>query len=149
MGDIRTELVVWAGLALLLIAAETLVPGVFLMWLGFAAAAVFVGVLLVPGIAPLWQAVAFIALSFLSIWIYWRFFRQSVEQPGDHPALNRRAAQLVGEVFVLEQAIVNGKGRIKIGDALWVVHGSDLPVGASVRVTGGDAMTLTVEAVGE
>lgn len=147
MGDIRTELVVWAGLALLLIAAETLVPGVFLMWLGFAAAAVFVGVLLLPGIPPLWQAVAFIALSFLSIWIYWRFFRQSVEAPGDHPALNRRAAQLVGEVFVLEQAIVNGQGRIKIGDALWVVHGKDLAAGTAVRVTGGDAMTLTVEAV--
>ena len=37
----RTELIVWAGLALLLIAAETLAPGVFLLWLGFAAAAVF------------------------------------------------------------------------------------------------------------
>lgn len=148
MGDIRTELVVWAGLALLLIAAETLVPGVFLMWLGFAAAAVFVAVLLLPGVPPLWQAVAFVLLSFLSIWIYWRFFRARVEKPGDHPALNRRAAQLVGEVFPLEQAIVNGQGRIKIGDALWVVHGPDLPKGAAVRVTGGDAMTLTVEAVG-
>jgi membrane protein implicated in regulation of membrane protease activity len=43
----RLELVVWAGLALLLIAAEALLPGVFLLWLGFAAAAMFLLLLVV------------------------------------------------------------------------------------------------------
>ena len=70
----RTELIVWAGLALLLMAAETLAPGVFLLWLGFAAAAVFAILLVVP-LPPVWQAVAFIVLAFLSIALYVRFFR--------------------------------------------------------------------------
>ena len=42
----RNEVIFWAGLALLLIAAEVLAPGVFLLWLGLAAAVVFAVVLL-------------------------------------------------------------------------------------------------------
>ena len=53
MDEIRTDVWIWAALALLLIAAETIAPGVFLMWLGFAAAAMLAIVLAVPGIAPL------------------------------------------------------------------------------------------------
>ena len=44
----RWEVVAWAAVALLLFAAETLAPGAFMLWMGFAAAAVFLGVLLVP-----------------------------------------------------------------------------------------------------
>ena len=59
----RIELIVWGGLALLLIAAETLAPGVFMLWLGLAAAAVFTLLLVVPGIPPIWQAIAFVLLQ--------------------------------------------------------------------------------------
>ena len=38
----RWDVVAWAVLALLLIAAETLAPGAFLLWMGIAAAAVCV-----------------------------------------------------------------------------------------------------------
>src|SRR3990170_1017972 len=44
------EVVIWAAIALLLMAAEALVPGAFMLWLGFAAAAVFVLVLVVPDV---------------------------------------------------------------------------------------------------
>lgn len=145
MDGIRTDVWLWAALALILIAAETLAPGVFLMWLGFAAAAMLAIVLLVPGIPPLWQAVGFIVLSFVSIMLYRRYFRSDVEKPSDHPDLNRRTAQFVGQVFALEQAIVDGRGRIKVGDALWTVLGPDLPVGTKVRVIAGDSMTLKVQ----
>ena len=36
------QTVSWAAIALLLFAAEALAPGAFMLWLGFAAAAVFV-----------------------------------------------------------------------------------------------------------
>lgn len=145
MDDLRSDVWIWAAMALILIAAETLAPGVFLMWLGFAAAAMLAIVLAVPGINPLWQAVMFIVLSFASIAVYRRYFRQANEQASDHPQLNRRTAQFIGQVFALEQAIVDGQGRIKIGDALWTVYGHDMPVGSKVRVIDGDAMTLKVQ----
>lgn len=142
----RLELIVWGGLALLLIAAETLAPGVFMLWLGLAAAVVFTLLLVVPGIPPIWQAIAFVLLAFVSIMVYVKFFRDK-EQPSDQPLLNRRGEQLVGQVFILDQAIVDGRGRMKIGDAFWTAEGEDLPQGARVRVVSAHNMSLQVRAV--
>ena len=140
----RWDVVTWAAVALVLVAAETLAPGAFLLWMGFAAAAVFLAVLLVPGIPVLAQVAAFIVLSFVSIQIYRRWFRKSGRQ-SDQPLLNRRAQQNVGLVAPLDQAIQGGRGRVKIGDAFWVVEGPDLPAGTPVRVVAVDGMVLKVQ----
>lgn len=140
----RVDLIAWAALALLLIAAETLAPGAFLLWMGLAAAAMFLTVLVVPGIPVLAQVAAFVVLSFVSIQIYRRWFRKAARQ-SDQPLLNRRAAQAVGRVAVLDQAIDRGRGRIKLDDAFWTVEGPDLPVGATVRVIAVDGMVLKVQ----
>ena len=141
----RAEVIAWACLSLALISAEVMAPGVFLLWLGIAAAVVFGVVLLVPGIPVLWQALGFIVLSFASIAVYRKHFRQDSER-NDQPLLNRRAEHFIGKNFVLESAIVNGSGRLKIGDAFWTVAGEDLPVGTRVRVVQSDGMVLTVVA---
>ena len=140
----RWDVFAWAAIALLLFAAEALTPGAFMLWLGFAAVAVFLGVLLVPGIPVLAQAAAFIALGFVSIQVYRKWFRTR-ERPSDQPALNRRSAALVGRVVPLERAIVDGRGRVQIADAFWEVTGPELPAGTHVRIVGGDAMSLQVE----
>ena len=137
-------MMIWAIAALLLIAAEVLLPEIFLLWLGIAAAAVFLIVWAVPGLPPLWQAVAFVLLSFVSIFIYVKFVRGRGPVP-DQPLLNRRGEQLVGRVLPLHEAIQNGQGRIKLGDALWTVEGPELPAGAQVRIVGATSMTLKVE----
>jgi hypothetical protein len=139
----RAEVIAWACLSLLLIAAEVMAPGVFMLWLGMAAGVVFAVVLLVPGIPRPLQALGFIVLSFVFIAVYRRYFRKA-DQQSDQPLLNRRAEQFVGKVYLLESAISNGTGRIKTGDALWTVTGPELPAGARVRVTAADSMNLTV-----
>lgn len=140
----RWEVFAWAAVALLLFAAEAMAPGAFMLWLGLAAVVVFVGVLVIPGIPILLQVAAFVLLSFVSIQVYRRWFRGR-EPESDRPALNRRTAALVGQVVVLQEAIVNGHGRVQIADAYWNVDGPDLPAGESVRVVGADAMNLRVE----
>lgn len=140
----RLDVFSWAALALVLFAAETMAPGAFMLWLGFAAVVVFLGVLLIPGIPILAQVAAFIVLSFVSIQVYRKYFRGR-ERQSDQPALNRRAAALVGRVVPLEQGIVQGHGRVQIADAYWDVAGPDLPTGATVRIVGADGMTLQVE----
>ena len=140
----RWEVVVWGAVALLLFAAEALAPGAFMLWMGFAAAAVFVAVLVIPGIPLLVQVAAFVVLSFVSIQIYRKWFRHRARE-SDRPTLNRRAAQHVGRVVVLESAIVAGRGRVKIGDAFWVVEGPPLDVGRPVRIVGTDGVSLQVE----
>jgi membrane protein implicated in regulation of membrane protease activity len=142
----RWDVFAWAAVALLLFAAEAMAPGAFMLWLGLAAAVVFVGVLLLPaGVPLLAQVAAFVVLSFVSIQVYRRWFRKR-EKPSDQPALNRRTAALVGRVLPLERAIVDGRGRVQIADAFWEVAGPELPAGTHVRVTGADGMTLQVEA---
>ena len=140
----RFEVILWGCLALLLIAAETLAPGVFMLWLGVAAGIVFAIVLVIPGIPLLWQTVGFVLFSFALIPAYRYFFRMHDRQ-SDQPLLNRKAEQLIGKVLPLHQAIVNGQGRVKIGDALWTVEGPDLPQGAQVRVIGATSMILKVD----
>src|SRR5512138_3296976 len=134
--DLRWDVVGWAAVALLLFAAEALAPGAFMLWMGFAAATVFLAVLLVPGIPLLAQVAAFVVLSFASIQVYRKFVRgRGRERESDRPTLNRRAWQHIGRVVPLEQPIVASRGRIKIGDAFWIVEGPDLPAGTSVKVT--------------
>ena len=140
------ETVTWAAVALLLFAAEALAPGAFMLWLGFAAAAVFVLVLLMPGVSVLAQVAVFVVLSFVSIQVYRTWFRGR-EPKSDQPVLNRRAAALIGRVVPLERSIVNGQGRVQIADAYWDVTGPDLPAGTSVRIVAVDGMTLKVQQV--
>lgn len=142
----RWEVVGWGALALVLFAAEALAPGAFMLWIGIGAAAVFVLVAVFTDIPLLWQVVAFVLLSVVSIQCYRRWGRTHA-QASDAPLLNRRAEQLVGRVVLLDQAIVVGKGRAKIDDAFWVVAGPDLPAGSQVRVVAVDGMTLQVQAV--
>ncbi|CTP93407.1 membrane protein implicated in regulation of membrane protease activity [Xanthomonas translucens pv. poae] len=141
----RAEVVAWGALTLLLFAAEALAPGAFMLWMGFAAAAVFVAVLVLPGISLLLQIGAFVVLSFVSIQVYRTWFRGR-DRVSDRPLLNRRAEQLIGRVVMLDQPIQAGRGRAKVDDAFWVVGGPDLPAGSTVRIVGVDGMTLLVQA---
>jgi len=133
----------WLVFALLLMAGEMAIPEMFLLWLGFAALAVFAVVLGVPELPIVWQGVAFAIFSALSIFVYLKFIRNRVG-PSDQPLLNRRGEQLVGQVFPLDLPIVDGRGRLKIGDAYWVAEGPDLPHGARVRVVSVRSMSLQV-----
>ncbi|TCZ86053.1 NfeD family protein [Lysobacter sp. N42] len=133
---------VWAVLAIVLVAGEALLPGAALLWLGVAAGAVCVLVLLLPDTPFVVQALAFAVLSFLAI-RYLRL-RGGPAAASDQPALNRRAEQLVGRVVPLLDAIQDGHGRVQIADAFWDVEGPDLPAGTRVRIVGARGMTLLV-----
>ncbi|HDS0923875.1 NfeD family protein [Stenotrophomonas bentonitica] len=140
----RWEVVGWGALALVLFAAEALAPGAFMLWIGIGAAAVFVLVAVFADIPLLWQVVAFVLLSVVSIQCYRQWGRKRARET-DAPLLNRRAEQLVGRVVALDQPIVSGIGRAKVDDAFWVVAGPDLPAGTPVRVVAVDGMTLKVQ----
>ena len=134
----------WAVAALVLFAAEAMAPGAFMLWFGFAAVAMAVAVLLVPGLGWVAQVVLFSVLAVISVAIYRRWFRGKGRQ-SDKPLLNRRADQLVGTVATLDQPIEGGRGRVKIDDAFWTVEGDDLPLGTRVRVIAVNGMTLKVQ----
>ena len=55
-------------------------------------------------------------------------------------------ARLIGETVTVVDAIVDGRGRVKVGDGVWPAKGADCEVGTKVRITGADGTVLVVEA---
>lgn len=135
----------WWIIAVIFGILELLVPGIFFIWLA-AAAAVVGALLMVVDIPATGQIALFAILSVVAVWASRRWLgRHPIVS--DHPMLNQRAQSYVGQSFMLEQAIVNGRGKLKIGDTLWLASGPELPAGASVRVTGQNDGVLIVEAI--
>ena len=133
----------WIAAAMLGI-AEALVPGAVAIW--FAAAAVVVGALLLVVAIP-WklQLVLFGALSVGAL-AFWRYWKRTHPEISELPRLNQRAAQYIGEVCVLSEPIVQGYGKVHVGDGFWKVRGPDLPAGTPVRVTAVEGALLIVVA---
>lgn len=136
----------WWVLALILIAGEVLAPGYFLLWIGIAAAAMGVIVFALPDLGVLAQAVLFAALAFISCIAYWKLVRPRLQRgaSAESELLNRRGARMIGQRYVLETAIVNGRGKARVGDGQWLVEGPDLPAGSTVEVIGVEDTTLKV-----
>ena len=134
---------VWLSLGVLLAAAEIVMPGFFLIWLG--AAAVVTGVIawVVPISVPA-QLGIFAILSFAALYGARRWLRANPIITTD-PHLNQRAGRLVGEILTLTRAIEDGRGRAKVADGEWPVRGPDAPEGSKVRVTATDGNVLVVE----
>jgi membrane protein implicated in regulation of membrane protease activity len=136
----------WFLFALILIGVELIAPGYFMLWIGIAALVVGALLVVLPEVSFLSQAVAFVVLALLSCWCYWRFVRPATLGASDQPLLNRRAEQFVGRRYVLDNAIVNGRGKVRVGDSPWLAEGPDLPAGAEVEVIAVEGTTLKVRA---
>ncbi len=138
----------WWVLGLVLLAAEILMPGVFLIWIGLAA--IIVGALsLLFWNDPfrMWQTqiLAFTVLAVIAAVVGRRVMSRG--EQSDQPLLNQRGESLVGRTATLTEPISEGRGRIRLDDTMWVVSGPDLPVGAQVRVVESAGRELRVEAV--
>ncbi len=145
-GETMSNGLLWLIAALLLGGAELVVPGVFLVFLAFAAAVVGVFTLLFPDL-PLWgQLVGFTAWSVIAVLVGKRWYSDTRPESSD-PLLNDRVARLLGEVVTVTQAIDGGRGRVRVAEGEWIAIGPDAPAGARVRVTGARDSALTVEPI--
>lgn len=137
-----TDFWLWLIAAGLLMIAELVVPGAYLIWLGAAALVTGLAVALVP---MGWQAqLVLFAVAALVAVVIGRLLARSAHAESDRPFLNRRTDALVGRDFVLHEPIADGVGRIKVDDTVWRVTGPDCPAGTRVVVAGVEGATLTV-----
>jgi membrane protein implicated in regulation of membrane protease activity len=132
----------WMVLAVVLAAAETMLPGAVAIW--FAASAAFIGLLLIFIPIP-WQLqlIGFAVLGVIAMLAYLNYRKKNPDKD-EQPNLNQRGVQYVGSELVLVEAIEQGQGRARLGDGVWKVEGPELPAGARVRVTGVRGAILTV-----
>jgi inner membrane protein len=136
----------WWVLGFVLLAAEMIVPGFFLVWIGLAALVVGILSLLLWGSGFwVWQVQLLIfALLAVAVTLLGRRFVQAHAET-DEPFLNQRTESLVGRTATLQEPIREGRGRIRLDDTYWPVMGPDLPAGTRVTVVSSKSGILSVE----
>ena len=135
----------WLVAGVVLIGAEAVVPGTYLLWPGIAAFVTGMVAYMAPALGWEIHAVIFAFLTVLAAIAGRRLYAKLKEPQSQSPLLNKRAAQLVGSVHTLDTPILDGYGRMKLGDTTWKVAGPDLPTGSKVKVVDTDGIVLKVE----
>src|SRR6516162_6982912 len=107
----------WLVVAASFAVIEIAVPAMVCIWLAAAALGTALIVWLAPGLSWEHQALIFAALAVASV------------------AIGRLA---------FGRPIVDGRGRLRVDDTMWLVDGPDLPAGTRVQVTGVDNTMLRV-----
>lgn len=134
----------WWVAGIIFVVIEVFAPGAIALWMGISAGLVGFLLLAAPGMTWEYQLMTFAVLSVISV-VVWRVYQKRHPTQTDQPALNRRGEQYVGRVLTLDEAIVNGTGKVRVDDSTWKVVGADMALGAQVRVTGVDGTIFTVE----
>ena len=136
----------WAVLGGVFAVIEVAVPAMVCIWLAAAALGVAAISWRYPGLAWEHQALIFAALAVASV-VLGRTAVGRTKASESERSLNRRAETYVGRMFTLDGAIVDGRGRLRVDDTVWLVAGPDLPAGTRVRVTGTENTLLRVEPI--
>ncbi len=133
----------WALAGIIFLILEIFAPGVFFMWMGFAAGIVALVVWVIPELSWQAQVLIFAGFSIVTVVAGRKWLNQHPLE-SEEPTLNRRGEQYVGRTFTLDEAIVNGMGKIRVDDTTWKISGTDCPAGKRVTVTGVDGVVLLV-----
>jgi membrane protein implicated in regulation of membrane protease activity len=133
----------WLIGGVVLLIAEIVAPGFFLVFIGAAAIATGIfAILFGLGVAP--QLALFALYALLAVLIGRRFYANINTDSAD-PLLNDRAARLVGKVVTVIAVVDEHGGRVRVGDSEWSARGGPAAPGERVRITGVDGNCLTVE----
>lgn len=135
----------WLIVGVLLMALEIFIPAMLVMWFGFGAIVAGIALWLIPALPLSGQILIFALVSLLSVfgWRKSRFSEANIHS--DTPGLNNRLHSHLGKEYTLTEAIIDGRGTIRVGDTAWRVRGDDLPSGTRVRVIGVDGVIFIVE----
>ncbi len=144
-----TPSLIWFILGCSLIILEIFVPGSFVLWLGIAALITAGFSFILPEALTL-QLIVMAFSSIIAVLIGRKLYKKigdtadSSEEP-----LNKRTARYIGHVTYTETDIVNGRGRIKIGDSSWLCECSqDLKAGHKVEIIEANGTVFIVKPVG-
>ena len=135
----------WLVLACVFYGLEIVAPGVFFLWLGFAATASGILKLVVPDLGWHIQFTLFAVFIVASLIGWKKFAKDGRDEETDQPNLNQRNQRYLGRVVVLTEAIENGYGKVRVEDSTWKVTGDDAAIGTRVKVVEVDGSIFRVE----
>ena len=133
----------WMIGGVLLLIAELIAPGFFLVFIGAAAIAAGLFTLLFDlGVAG--QLTLFAIYAIVAVMIGRKVYANAAVDSGD-PLRNDRAARLVGRSVIVIEDVDEHSGRVRLGDSEWSARGGPGSAGERVRITGVEGNCLLVE----
>lgn len=135
----------WLIGGVVLLIAEVIAPGFFLVFIGAAAIATGVLALLI-GLPLAAQLAIFAVLASLAARFGGRRAYASKYDYSANPYLNDPARRMLGRVVVVVEAVDSHGGRVQVGDSVWPARGAPAAPGERVRVVDIDGNCLKVEA---
>jgi hypothetical protein len=133
----------WMIGGVLLLIAEILAPGFFLVFIGAAAIAAGLFTLLFD-LGSAGQLTLFAVYAIVAVMIGRKVYANAAVDAGD-PLLNDRAARLVGRTVTVIEDVDEHSGRVRLGDGEWSARGGPGSAGERVRITGVEGNCLLVE----
>ena len=134
---------IWAIGGILLLIAEIVAPGFFLVFVGAAAIATGLFTLLFDlGTAP--QLALFAVYAVLAVMIGKRWYGEPHDGNQRH-AINEPAKRLVGKTVTAVTQVDDHGGRVRVGDGEWNARGGPSAAGERLTVTGVEGNCLIVE----
>lgn len=131
----------WLCVGMLLIIAEMIGAGGYLLWTGVAGLIVGALIKLLP-LSFYSQCALFVALSILSCMIYSLISKKADKKE----VLNNANHRFIGQRITLDVALQDGRGHIRLADSRWpVICDSDLPAGSVVEIVDIQGITLVVK----
>jgi inner membrane protein len=124
----------WIVAAGVLALGELHMPGGYLIWIALGAA--LAGAADVAfGLSLAGQIGTFSAACALSCIAGYFVYRELRHRRGEVP-LNERSLAMVGARGTVCEAFVNGHGKVRLGDGVWLAAGPDLAEGTAIVVNG-------------
>lgn len=136
---------IWAIGGLLLLIAEVVAPGFFLVFLGVAAIATGLFTLLFDlSLAP--QLILFVIYTALAVMIGKRWYAEP-DHADQSIQLNNPSERMVGKSVVVVDPVDEHGGRVRVGDGEWNARGGPAAAGTRVRIIAVEGNCLLVENV--
>jgi len=132
----------WLIGGIVLLIAEVIAPGYFLIFIGAASIATgLFTVLFDLGLGP--QLALFVVYALLAVGLGRRFYAN--RRDSADPLLNNRGGRLIGKVLTVVVAVDEHHGRVRVGDSEWSARGGPASPGDRVRVTAIEGNCLIVQ----
>lgn len=140
---------IWLLVGLLLSLLELVVPGVYLIWFGFAAFAMSLLVLTITldiTAQLFWFALFSAVFAIVGLFAY-RYIFKRTQTPKEYQNLNDSAQQLVGRKVTVAEEVEDNQTKVKIGDSFWLAYTEKpLKKGDTAKITGvKDSLILVIE----
>ncbi len=135
----------WLILGFVLVTLEMVIPGVFCLWIGLGAIITGLIAFTFPSLILAWQGVVFAVLAVACTYLGRKMMGKAEPAP-QYANLNQRANQYIGNFYNVTTDIINGKGKVKVGDGEWSAKADEnIEQGTKVKVIAVEGTLLVVE----